>query len=144
MSESMFTRLRYAPDWRWVLVSYCWLVLFHMFPTFLLGGLRAFRSTGADPTPLVWFLFGLVLVSMVIGYRSKGFTVLEPAIAGFFYALTVSVGFDRFIGTLVPSDKPLAIAFWALLSFVLCVVGSWIGELIQDWGQRRREATSSQ
>ncbi len=143
MTDFALGRIRYKPDLRWVIVSYCWLVLFHMFPTFLIGGLRPFQAGASDPATIVWMLFGLVLVSMFIGYRSRGFTVLEPAVAGFAYAITMSLGFDRFIATTVPSEKTLAIVFWALLSFVLCVVSSWIGELVQEWGKRRAAARDS-
>jgi len=144
MTESSLGRIRYRPDWRWIIASYSYLVLFHLLPTFLLGGIQGMSGRGGEIIAVVWLFFGMLLISIIIGYRSTGFTVLEPAIAGFLYSLTMSMGFDKILATNVVASKGLAILFWAMLSFLICVVGAWMGELIQDWGKVRQQKTAEQ
>ena len=143
------TRSSFSLDWRWVVAAYAYLVLFHMLPTYLLSGLATITffnspaSSGwgfkeADVATL-WLLAGIAVVAFVVGLRSKGFTILEPAVAGVLYAITTTLGFRTFATANVRGRVVLVAVFWLLIVVILSVASAWIGEAVQRRNVGRRQ-----
>lgn len=126
MSSSQQQWISYPPNWTWVVVGYCYYVLGHLFPLALLywimgtGGIvRLFAGT--------WSFGGLAVVAFIIGYRSRGVTIIEPVIAALVYAATMNVAFSNFwTGTLEINGT-----LWLLLAFIASSISATIGEMMQ-------------
>ncbi len=138
----------FSVDWRWIVAGYCYLVLFHLLPTYLLGGLSVlmiflgpFSPThaGLDPSVvlMVWMLTGIAIVSFIVAFRSKGVTILEPAYAGVLYAVTLAFAFHELLSPSVRSRYTLSVIFWLLIVVILSVTSAWIGEVVQQWRMGR-------
>jgi len=78
--------------------------------------------------PTYMSLLGLVVMGIIIGYKSEGYTLLEPAIGGFLTliisGLMLSSGFGFSFTTM-----ELGIA--AVMGLILGLIGGWVGEQIQ-------------
>ncbi len=146
-------RVSFSVDWRWIVAGYCYLVLFHLFPTYLLGGITMtvgmrFPSfaIGSDLDPsdlvMVWLLAGVAIVAFVVGLRSKGFTILEPAAAAMLYAMTITLAFHRILSARVHGRPVLALLFWWLIVIILSVASAWVGEIVQR-SRMAKEAVNS-
>lgn len=126
-------------DWRWVGISYCFFVVFHLLPSYLMFFVSPLLA-GRDMTAKGgWLFLGLALVGYSIGYRSKGVTILEPALSSIAYLFTLSLLFERFWGRSININTLGLILIWAAVGFVIAFVSAWIGEIIQA----RREAKKS-
>ena len=123
-------------DWRWLVVTYCFLVLFHLLPSLLELTLWQFLLSQVIWQFALWTGGGIALVSVYVGYRSNGITILEPGIAAMFYMATLiaimskiryihATGY-RLVGLLVALH---------LIAFLVGCFGAAVGE----WLQARRE-----
>ena len=78
--------------------------------------------------PTFMSLLGFVVMGIIIGYKSEGYTLKEPAIGGFVTLLIVgnilAFGFNYSFTTMEKIVAPL-------LGLVLGLVGGWVGEQIQ-------------
>jgi hypothetical protein len=136
MENRQLFRLR-PIDWRWFIVSYCFLVLFHLFPSFLISRVS---DTVDEPFGFtVWLGAGIVVVCAIIGYWSREITILEPGLASVLYTFTL-------LGTL----KTLwlfgrgyrSVAGQALLLLSMFVVGC-LGSALGEWIQMRKERSQA-
>lgn len=126
-------------DWRWVGIGYCFFVVFHLLPSYLLFFVSPLLA-GRDMTAKGgWLFLGLALVGCFIGYRSKGVTILEPALSSLAYLLTLSLLFEQFWGRSINTNTVGLMIAWAAVGFVIAFVSAWVGEIIQA----RREAKKS-
>ena len=122
-------------DWRWLIVTYCFLVLFGLFPSFLAFGV----GTLFRPLGFWWFTLwaggGVAIISGYIGYRSRGVTILEPGFGSMLYAVTLLAAFE------VPWKNAEGYRFImfriALLVFAF-LIGSG-GAAVGEWLQLRKE-----
>ncbi len=78
--------------------------------------------------PTFMSLLGFVLMGIIVGYKSEGYTIKEPAIGGFVTLLLVgnilAFGFNYNFTTL---EKFLA----PVIGLILGLIGGWVGEQIQ-------------
>lgn len=120
-------------DWRWLLVTYCFLILFDLFPLSLALG------TVIRPLQFWWFTLlavgGMVIISGYVGFRSRGITLFEPAVASALCTLTLLVA--------IRSPWRIAegyhlVAFWVAL-LVFAFVAGFGGAAVGGWLQLRRE-----
>lgn len=120
------------PDWRWVWIGYCFFVVLHLLPTMILTLMsRSGMGLGWDIGTLLWMFFGIAIVGAYIGFKSKGVTVLEPAISGALYTLTLVVSIRK-LWDLPFGWRPLLSAFGSMLAaFAIALVSAWLGELLQ-------------
>jgi hypothetical protein len=118
-------------SWQWILVSYCFLVLFHLFPTCILLSPRTlslgnllniiFAFEGKEFIQLaIWFGIEIATVGAFVGYRSQKQRILEPAIAAAAYCLTIMIHLQP------PSDVP---AYYSTTGFIaaMCIFSFVIG-----------------
>ncbi len=76
-------------SWRWLVVTYCFLVLFHLLPSSLVSGLSLFRLQALIVPILAWLGIGIVTVCAYVGFRSAGITLGEAGIASMLYVATL-------------------------------------------------------
>ena len=117
-------------NWQWVLVGYCFFVVFHLLPSFLLFGFSKALLKEELPA-FIWFFLGLGIVSFFIGYKSRGVTIIEPAIAALLYTLTLIFEFGTFSARSLSLRNVGALYVWTVVVLVLTLTGAWIGELVQ-------------
>ena len=137
-------RASFSLDWRWIVAGYCYLILFHLLPTYLMAGTSVFvvrpvigeGGTGlhaeAFAVQMVWLLGGVAAVAFVVGWKSKGFTILEPALSGALYALTTGFAFHRLASVRVHDREALAVVLWILIVIILSSTSAWLGEMVQQ------------
>jgi len=120
-----FTKL----DWPWIGVGYCFFVVFHLLPSYLLLGLESFGDIPAL-LKIVWLFLGLAVIGFYIGYRSRGVTIWEPAISALLYDLTLAFEFSDFWGRSVYNS--LGVFFvWVVATLVITIASAWDGEMVQ-------------
>jgi hypothetical protein len=119
-------------DWRWLVVTYCFLVLFHLLPSLLASSLQQFFLSNGTWRFILWAGGGIALVSAYVGRRSTGITILEPGIAAMLYMATliptasnihdINATGSRLIGLLVALH---------LIAFLVGCFGAAAGEWLQ-------------
>jgi len=130
--------IKAAIDWRWLLVSLCFLVLFHLFPSSLASGLRLIFLTRSADSFTVWGVGGIAAVSGYVGFRSRGRAILEPGIVALLYIFLLRVivwrtwSFAQFFGP---------IPFWVAILPIAFGIGC-AGAMVGAWFYRRREKAS--
>jgi len=133
MTEQHEIKLFGKPDWQWVGMSYCFFVVFHLLPAVIMMSLsRADLGIGWNIGTVIWMFFGLALVGGYIGYKSKGVTIIEPAISAVVYTLTLIVCIRAFWSLPIGWGG----AFWStiaslLAAFAVAFVSAWVGENLQ-------------
>ena len=116
----MFTDLQ----WRWVWIGIVLGFAINVLAVFLIPPLFNINLDVA----LAVFLLGFMITGFVVGYKSPGVTLKEPAIAGAI-AVVLEWVFVQFIMKLDVSGGVLA--FGLVLGFFLSLFGAWLGERYQ-------------
>jgi len=118
-------------QWKWigigtivgvVLATFLFQIMSDMFHTFYI--------------PLFIGLLSFVIMGIVIGYKSPGYTIKEPAIGGVF-AMIITLGILHFVFDYNPPEGQMIAA--PFLGFLLALLGGWVGEELQ--GSQQRAAT---
>lgn len=120
-------------DWRWLVVTYCLLVLFDLFPLFLALG-SIFRHLEFWWFTL-WAVGGMAIVSGYVGFRSKGITLFEPGVASALCSLTFLVAIET---PWKIAEGYQFVAFWIALLMFTFVIG-FGGAAVGEWLQMQRE-----
>jgi len=110
-------------DWRWVGIGYCFFVVFHLLPTYFM----------IDMDPMeqgFWLFVGLAVIGFYIGYRSRGITIVEPAISAFLYDLTLLLEFKDLWGRTLSHSWGI-LYVWGLSTLIITVFCAWMGEVFQ-------------
>lgn len=130
-------------DWRWLVITYCFLVLFHLLPSLFIADDQFFISRGIWRFTL-WAAGGMALVSAYVGRRSRGITILEPGIASMLYmgTLIFTVSDIRYISASGYRLVGLLVAFH-LIAFLVGCFGAAAGEWLQARRERRQEASEN-
>ncbi|RPI03985.1 MAG: hypothetical protein EHM64_11470 [Ignavibacteriae bacterium] len=81
------------------------------------------------------FIVSFVIMGFVVGYKSPGITLSEPAVAGLF-AVILDWIFLRFIITYRVPGKYIVIGL--IMGFFVSLLGAWLGELYQQSRQREK------
>jgi hypothetical protein len=124
-------------NWRWVETGFCLYVLFHLFPLYVLFFSRS--GAGEAFSFALWTFIGLAPIGCYIGYRSVGFTILEPGISALLYSLVLVVGMILFHDESVGAASVALSLAWMGAAFLIAVVSAWVGEKIQQSVTTRRE-----
>jgi hypothetical protein len=125
-------------DWSWVGVGYCFLVVFHLLPSYLLLGIGKFGEH-AELLKAVWLFLGLAIVSFYIGYRSWGVTIVEPALSAFLYTITLGFLLGELSGRSYSLRSAGFLYVWIVAILVVATLSAWIGERVQSRRQQKAE-----
>ena len=98
-------------NWQWLVVTYCFLVIFHLLPSFIVTGKSLLRYQELFIPLYLWSSVGIIAVCAYVGYRAKGIVLGEAGIAGMLYATTLYA--------VLPYDWPPNLLFRVLLTFWL-------------------------
>ena len=144
------TEMKFTLDWRWVVAAYSYLVLFHLFPTYLMNGFTIrfsfMQSSGGfneSTLAAAWLMGGVGVVAFVVGWRSKGVTILEPLAAGTLYGITIAVGYHTVVSSYAHEKPVLTAIFWILIIAIVSASCAWIGEAYQRRQEARAEGKRS-
>ena len=128
MEQESATKL--SIDWKWVGLGYCFFVVFHLLPAYTLLQF-SFLGKVSNALRTLWLLVGLLVIGVYIGYRSRGFTVVEPAISAVLYVATLFFKAEDFVGMRVSSRSFALMLIAGGVAFLLALIGAWIGEMLQ-------------
>jgi hypothetical protein len=110
----------------WIVVGYCLYVVGHLFPLAMLYWLEG-NGGMVRAVAGAWSFGGLAVIAFIIGYRSRGITIIEPIISALLYTLTMNVAFSNFwTGTLQINGL-----LWLVLAFIASSISATIGEIMQ-------------
>jgi hypothetical protein len=126
-------------DWSWVGVGYCFLVVFHLLPSYFLLGIGKFGQH-AEFLKAVWLFGGLAIVSFCIGYRSWSVTILEPAISAIVYTATLALLLGELSGRSFSLRSAGFLYLWMVAILVVATLSAWIGERVQSSRQKQTES----
>jgi hypothetical protein len=139
MNDSKKMNIFHKIDWRWVGISYCFYVVFHLLPTYLISWI-SFQDSSAFYGAWIWIVFGTFIISIYIAYRSEGVTIIEPTLASFCYVLTIAFSLPRILApTQISTERfiyLLLAGFAGVLLFTF--IGAYIGERIQQIKERKQ------
>ncbi len=83
--------------------------------------------------PLFIGLLSYVIMGIIIGYKSPGYTLKEPAIGGLF-AMIITMAILHYVFNYTPPEGQMIAA--PFLAFFLALLGGWVGEELQGSQQR--------
>jgi hypothetical protein len=125
--------------WKWVGVSFCLFVSFHLLPAYITGTFSAvtFMNPWVDPGWMVWIFLGIGMVGTFIGYKSRGITVFEPAVASLMYVVVLAFTLPRFWSPALGTKQAAILLLAFIGAFVVSVAGSAFGEILQQRKENR-------
>lgn len=118
-------------------------VLLYVLP---LLGASSIRGSFGDKIIGGWTFGGIIVISALAGFLSKGVTIWEPAIAGGFLTVVWYAGFQIITATKGAPVK-LEIAQLGVIMvaiFGLSLLGAGLGEGIQNLSKKKSEAGEHQ
>jgi hypothetical protein len=126
-------------NWRWLVVSYCFLVLFHLLPSLLTSSLWQFFFGKGIWRFSCWAWAGMVLVGAYVAYRAASMTIISSGIASILYMATVvpTISDIRYIPASGARYIGLLVALH-LIAFLFGCFGGAIGEWLK-WQLDKRE-----
>jgi len=86
--------------------------------------------------PLFIGLLSYVIMGIIIGYKSPGYTLKEPAIGGLF-AIIITMAILHYVFGYNPRGEQMIAA--PFIAFLLALLGGWVGEELQGSQQRAAE-----
>ena len=125
-------------QWKWVWITLGMFILFYVLP---LMAASAIRGTFGDKIIGGWSFGGILIISAVAGFLSKGVTIWEPAIAG---GLLTFIWYGAFYVISATKGAPIRLELAPLLVimtaiFGLSLLGAGLGEGIQNFSRRKAE-----
>lgn len=129
-------------DWPWVGVGFCFYVVFHLLPTYLLVGIGGGMKYGSGAFG-VWMFTGLALIGLYIGYRSRGVTIIEPGLSALAYVIVFSLATQQFWGTMLGPPQLWNTILWLIATVVIAVGSAYIGEHLQAWKEQKNPKASA-
>ncbi len=121
-------------DWTWVGVGYCFFVVFHLLPSYLMMFGMPIDLLGMA----IWLFIPLAIIGFVIGRWSRGVTIIEPGLSALAYVLTLTLEFGHIWGRSFSLRSGGIIYLWAVSSFVIAVTSAWVGELVQARKEQKK------
>ena len=130
-------RIRMLINWRWLVVTYCFLILFSLFPTFLAFGTQVFFQPYATQWFTLWAGGTMAVVCGYVGFRSRGITLLEQGIASLLYVLTLIAAFESPWENVKGFSRVEFKIGLLLLAFLIGFGAASVGEWLQMRKERR-------
>jgi hypothetical protein len=139
MNSTSIMRLR-PSSWGWLVVTFCFLVLFHFIPSSFVIGMNLIITFLPSVSIFLWLGIGIIPVCAYVGYRSVRTTIVEPGIASALYVASLFF--------FLPSAWPRAFYYriittpWIVAFLVLVILAGCLGAAVGKWLQLRREKSS--
>ncbi|MDE3058473.1 MAG: hypothetical protein KGJ59_11010 [Bacteroidota bacterium] len=86
-------------------------------------------------------LLSFVIMGIIIGYKSEGYTVREPAIGGLLAMIIIIALFHYFFDYTPPLGQMISAP---IAGFLLALLGGWVGEELQGTAERVKEMKINQ
>jgi hypothetical protein len=123
-------------QWKWVLISLLLYIVFYFLPLTLVSGgmFSAGPVTKASAVFIgVWSFAGLIIVSAIAGYISKGVTIKEPVIAAVGLVILSFVAVQIKFNAAMHFTAMGVLGLFVALAVVagLSLAGAGFGELLQ-------------
>lgn len=127
-------------EWKWVGITFVMYVVLYLLPILLAFGFLGVRFGGhaMDIFLSIWSFAGIIIISALCGYLSKGVTIWEPAMASLTLA-TIVLTYLAFkilsasIGGRISAFHVIVPALVMLVTVLfLSLLGAWLGELAQS------------
>ena len=133
MEKISLTQIFYKPNWRWIITSFCFFVLFHLLLFFFLPVFnnQFFRNVFWSRVAIV--ISFLAFISMYVGYRSRSLTIFEPGIAAVLYIITLKIFLPSYLSIPTYIQNIYFTIECTILGFVFAFGGAGIG-----WWLKRR------
>lgn len=123
-------------QWKWVWITLGMYALFYVLP---LIGAAGIRGTFGDKIVGGWSFGGIIIISAVAGFLSKGVTIWEPAIAGGLMTVLWYAAIQIISATSGMHARlelaPLMVIMIAI--FGLSLLGAGLGEGIQNLSKKK-------
>lgn len=125
-------------NWRWLVVTYCFLVLFHLLPSLLISNLWQFFFGKGMWRFSCWAWGGMLLVGAYVAYRSTSMTIIGSGIASMLYMATVipTLSDIRYIPASGARYVGLLVALH-LIAFLFGCFGGALGEWVK-WRNEKK------
>jgi hypothetical protein len=127
-------------NWRWLVVTYCFLVLFHLMPSLLMSSLwQVFFGKGIWVFS-IWAWGGMALVGAYVAYRATSMTIIGSGVASILYMATVipTMSDLKYIPASGARYVGLVVALH-LIAFLFGCLGGAIGEWFKWQNGRRKQ-----
>jgi hypothetical protein len=121
-------------DWRWIGLSFCFFVSFHLLPSHLIYLMRIF-SSAATTLYAIWIFAGMAVIGFLIGYKSQGVTIWEAAIASAVYALVLLAA----IHEVWHAGFEFKTSYWIIAIIAIATLSAWFGEYVQAIKEKKGE-----
>ena len=127
---------KFTFDVRWVGFGFCFFVTMHLLPAYLMYQLR-FISPALSIIYDIWIFGGTALVAFLIGYISRGVTIVEASIAGVLYSIVLLAAAHQMW------DAPIKMStsIWIYAIFAITTFSAIFGEAIQAMKEKKQAAT---
>jgi hypothetical protein len=119
--------------WTWVLTGVVVGFALNILFVFLLA--PAFKINLS--VALVAFLVSFVVTGFIVGYKSPGITILEPAVAGMIAVLLDWLFLKFGLGFTEETLKTSVMVTGLLIGFLFSMFGAWLGEKYQESVERK-------
>ncbi|TSA22306.1 hypothetical protein D4R75_05135 [bacterium] len=134
-SDTMIGPVSKVIDWKWVGISFASYLLFYLLPILIVRRPYTHYHMGEFERLFVavWIFGGVITIAAVIGYFSKGVTLIEPVIASIGTILLWAMAFNLLIARrahIMSRDiRELFVVIGVI--FLLSLIGAWLGESAQ-------------
>jgi hypothetical protein len=120
-------------DWRWLGIGFCFLVVFHLLPSYLIGVL-AVRN---ELMIYLWLFLGCSLVSGYIGFRTQGESLVESALASSLYLMFLGYALPRLLNNNEEFSFVMIMIVLACV-FVISAMSAYVGNILNKKWQAKK------
>jgi len=139
--KRILVRIRFRPEW--MVIAYCYLIIFHLLPSVVI-----LPTVTVDPSiftnAILWFLCGVIGVSVVVGYQSRKPAGTEAGLATLLYAgtMTIVLRWDFSMGWTssgLTEEHHKMLVYVVGIAVVLAMLGAWGGWAVRRTRERARD-----
>ncbi len=123
-------------EWGWVVVGTVVSVVLATFLFYIMS-----ETFHTYYIPMFIGLLSFVIMGIIIGYKSAGYTVREPAIGGLLAMIILIVLFHYLFDYNPPEGQMIAAP---IAGFLLALLGGWVGEELQGTAERIKQMKINQ
>jgi hypothetical protein len=126
-------------QWKWVWITLGMFIVFYIVPIL---GAAIIRGEVGSKLIGGWSFGGILVITAIAGYLSRGVTIWEPAVAGGMLTILWYLGF-QLVATMreIPIKLDLGQVLLIMIAvFGLSLVGAGLGEGIQNAAKKFRES----